>query len=60
MFDFIDSYLRNKNDVVIYDPAATIVSLKSITSKELRSAINILQTFLPLPKSVSPYALFER
>ena len=60
MFDFIDSCLRNKNDMVIYNAAATIVSLKYITSKELRSAINILQTFLSSPKSVSRYALFER
>ena len=56
MYDFIDSCLRNKNDMVIYEAAATIVSLKCITSKELRSAINILQAFLSSPKSVSRYA----
>ena len=56
MYDFIDSCLRNKNDMVIYEAAATIVSLKCITSQELRSAINILQTFLSSPKSVSRYA----
>ena len=42
--------------MVIYDAAATIVSLKCITSKELRSVINILQTFLSSPKSASRYA----
>ena len=47
MYDFIDSCLRNKNDMLIYEAAATIVSLKCITSKELRSAINILPSFLP-------------
>ena len=60
MFDFIDSYLINRNDMVIYGAAAMIVSLKSIISKEQRLTINILQTFLSLPKSASRRSLFER
>ena len=46
MYDFIDWCLRNKNDMIIDEGVATIVSLKCLTSKELRSVINILQTFL--------------
>ena len=42
--------------MVMYEAASTIVSIKSITNKELRSAINVLQTFLSSPKPVSRYA----
>lgn len=42
--------------MVMYEAAAAIVSMKTISVKELRSAINLLQTFLSSPKSVSRYA----
>ena len=56
MYDFIDSCLRNKHEMVTYEAASTIVSLKCVTSKELSSAVNVLQLFLSSPKPVSRYA----
>ncbi len=56
MYDFIDSCLRHKNEMVIYEAASTIVSLKCVTPKELSSAVNVLQLFISSPKSVSRYA----
>jgi coatomer protein complex subunit gamma len=56
MYDFIDSCLRHKNEMVIYEAASTIVSLKCVTPKELSSAVNVLQLFISSPKSVLRYA----
>jgi hypothetical protein len=56
MFDFIDSCLRHKNEMVIYEAASTIVSLKCVTPKELSAAVNVLQLFISSPKPVLRYA----
>ena len=56
MYDFIDSCLRHKNEMVIYEAASTIVSLKCVTPKELSSAVNVLQLFISSPKPVLRYA----
>jgi coatomer protein complex subunit gamma len=56
IYEFIDSCLRNKNEMVTYEAASTIVGLKCITPKELSSAVNVLQLFISSPKSVSRYA----
>ena len=56
MYDFIDSCLRHKNEMVIYEAASTIVSLKCVSPKELSSAVNVLQLFISSPKPVLRYA----
>jgi coatomer protein complex subunit gamma len=56
MYNFIDSCLRNKNDMVTYEAASTIISLKCVTPKELSSAVNVLQLFISSPKPVLRYA----
>lgn len=56
MYEFIDSCLRHKNEMVIYEAASTIVSLKCVSSKELTSAVNVLQLFISSPKPVLRYA----
>ncbi|CAF0898652.1 unnamed protein product [Didymodactylos carnosus] len=56
MYEFIDSCLRHKNEMVIYEAASTIVSLKCVTPKELCSAVNVLQLFISSPKPVLRYA----
>ncbi len=56
IYEFIDSCLRNKNEMVTYEAASTIVSLKCVTSKELSSAVNCLQLFISSPKPVLRYA----
>lgn len=56
IYDFIDSCLRNKNEMVTYEAASTIVALKCATPKELSSAVNVLQLFISSPKPVLRYA----
>ncbi len=56
IYEFIDSCLRNKNEMVTYEAASTIVGLKCVTPKELSSAVNVLQLFISSPKPVSRYA----
>ncbi|CAF1517912.1 unnamed protein product [Rotaria sp. Silwood1] len=56
MYDFIDSCLRHKNEMVIYEAASTIVSLKCVAPKELSSAVNVLQLFISSSKPVLRYA----
>lgn len=50
LFDFIDSCLRHKSDMVIYEAASAIVSLKCTTAKELASAVSVLQLLCSSPK----------
>ncbi|CAF1568314.1 unnamed protein product, partial [Rotaria sp. Silwood1] len=57
--DFIDSCLRHKNEMVIYEAASTIVSLKCVTPKELSSAVNVFQLFISSSKPVLRYAAVQ-
>jgi len=56
LFDFIESCLRHKSDMVIYEAASAIVSLKCTTSKELASAVSVLQLLCSSPKPSLRYA----
>lgn len=56
LFDFIENCLRHKSDMVIYEAASAIVSLKSTTSKELASAVSVLQLLCSSPKPSLRYA----
>ncbi|CAF0838958.1 unnamed protein product [Brachionus calyciflorus] len=56
LFDFIESCLRHKSDMVIYEAASAIVSLKCTTSKELVSAVGVLQLLCSSPKPSLRYA----
>ena len=49
-FQFIESCLRHKSEMVIYEAASAIVRLPNISSGELASAINALQQFCSSPK----------
>jgi coatomer protein complex subunit gamma len=49
-FQYIESCLRHKSEMVIYEAASAIVRLPNITSGELASAINALQQFCSSPK----------
>lgn len=50
MFDFIESCLRHKCEVVIYEAASALIRLPNISSKELSSAVSVLQLFCSSPK----------
>ncbi len=56
LFDFIESCLRHKSDMVIYEAASAIVSLPSTTPKELASAVSVLQLLCSSPKPSLRYA----
>jgi coatomer subunit gamma len=56
MLDFIESCLRHKSDMVIYEAASAIVSLKCMTNKELASAVGVLQLLCSSPKPTLRYA----
>jgi coatomer subunit gamma len=56
LFDFIESCLRHKSDMVIYEAASAIVSLKCTTTKELASAVGVLQLLCSSPKPSLRYA----
>ena len=56
LFDFIESCLRHKSEMVIYEAAHAIVSMKATTSKELAPAVSVLQLFCSSPKPTLRYA----
>ena len=56
MFDFIESCLRHKSEIVIYEAAHAIVNLKATTAKELAPAVSVLQLFCSSPKPTLRFA----
>nr|XP_033782638.1 coatomer subunit gamma-1 isoform X1 [Geotrypetes seraphini] len=56
LFDFIESCLRNKHEMVVYEAACAIVNLASCTAKELAPAVSVLQLFCSSPKAALRYA----
>merc|ERR1719330_1634542 len=55
-FEFIESCLRHKSEMVIYEAAHAIVNLKQTTSRELIPAISVLQLFCSSPKATMRFA----
>merc|ERR1719412_1744116 len=49
-FDFIESCLRHKSEMVVYEAARAIVNCKLTTQRELSPAVSVLQLFLSSPK----------
>ncbi|XP_019873559.1 coatomer subunit gamma [Aethina tumida] len=56
MFEFIESCLRHKSEMVVYEAAHAIVNLKRTTSRELAPAISVLQLFCGSPKPTLRFA----
>ncbi|KAI1727601.1 coatomer gamma subunit appendage platform subdomain-containing protein [Ditylenchus destructor] len=55
-FAFIESCLRHKSEMVIYEAASAIVKLPRISSGELASAVSVLQLFCSSPKPALRFA----
>jgi coatomer subunit gamma len=55
-FDFLESCLRNKAEMVILEAARAITELNGVTSRELTPAITVLQLFLSSSKPVLRFA----
>ncbi|VDN09496.1 unnamed protein product [Dibothriocephalus latus] len=56
LLDFLESMMRDKSEIVIYEAARAIISLSGLTSKELTPAVNVLQLFCCSHKSSLRYA----
>ncbi|KAF7249799.1 Coatomer subunit gamma-1, partial [Varanus komodoensis] len=56
LFDFIESCLRSKHEMVVYEAASAIVNLPSCTAKELAPSVSVLQLFCSSPKAALRYA----
>lgn len=55
-FDFVESCLRHKSEMVVYEAAHAIVNLKRTTSRELIPAVSVLQLFCSSPKPTLRFA----
>jgi len=56
LFDYLESSLRHKSDMVIYEAATAICSLGGVTQRELAPAVTVLQLFLCSPKPTLRFA----
>lgn len=56
LFGFIESCLRHKSEMVIYEAAHAIVNLRSTTARELTPAVSVLQLFCSSPKPTLRFA----
>jgi len=56
LFEFIESCLRHKSEMVIYEAAHAIVNLRRTTSRELVPAVSVLQLFCSSPKPTLRFA----
>ncbi len=55
-FDYLESCLRHKSEVVIYEAARAICELPDVKTRELTPAITVLQLFLSSPKPTLRFA----
>jgi len=55
-YSFIESCLRHKSEMVIYEAAHAIVNMKETTPKDLAPAVSVLQLFLSSPKPTLRFA----
>eukprot|EP01116_Phalansterium_solitarium_P019553 TRINITY_DN5508_c0_g1_i3.p1 TRINITY_DN5508_c0_g1~~TRINITY_DN5508_c0_g1_i3.p1 ORF type:complete len:847 (-),score=248.69 TRINITY_DN5508_c0_g1_i3:188-2728(-) len=55
-YTYLETCLRHKSDMVIYEAARAICSLKGVTARELTPAITVLQLFLSSPKAALRFA----
>ncbi|KAJ1365952.1 Coatomer subunit gamma-1 [Parelaphostrongylus tenuis] len=56
VFSFIESCLRHKSEMVVYEAASAIVALPNTTPAELTPAISVLQLFCSSPKAALRFA----
>jgi coatomer protein complex subunit gamma len=55
-FDFLESCLRHKNEMVIFEAARAIADMNDVAPRELAPAVTVLQLFLSSSKPVLRYA----
>ena len=55
-YDFLESCLRHKSEVVIFEAARAICNMRDVTTRELTPAVTVLQLFLSSSKPVLRFA----
>jgi len=55
-FDYLESCLRNKSEMVIFEAVRAIINLNQVTPRELQPAITVLQLFLSSSKPILRFA----
>jgi coatomer protein complex subunit gamma len=55
-YDYLESCLRHKNEMVIFEAAKAVTKLRGVTARELTPAITVLQLFLSSSKPVLRFA----
>lgn len=55
-YDFLESCLRHKSEVVIFEAARAICNMREVTTRELTPAVTVLQLFLSSSKPVLRFA----
>lgn len=55
-FDYLESCLRNKSEIVIFEAARAICNMRDVTTRELTPAVTVLQLFLSSSKPVLRFA----
>ncbi|KAF8072392.1 Coatomer subunit gamma [Scenedesmus sp. PABB004] len=55
-YDFLESCLRHKAELVIFEAARAICNLRDVSARELQPAITVLQLFLSSSKPVLRFA----
>ncbi|CAH8459360.1 unnamed protein product [Schistosoma rodhaini] len=56
LYEFLESSLRHKSEMVIYEAARAIISLRNLTAKELAPAVGVLQLLCSSSKPALRYA----
>lgn len=56
LYNYLESCLRHKSDIVIYEAARAICNLKNVTARDLTPAITMLQLSLSNPKPAIRFA----
>lgn len=56
LFEYIESCLRHKSEMVVYEATHAIVNLKRTSARELAPAVSILQLFCGSPKATLRFA----
>lgn len=55
-FDFLETCLRHKSEIVIFESARAICNMREVTTRELTPAVTVLQLFLSSMKPVLRFA----
>lgn len=56
LYDFLETCLRHKSEMVVYEAARAMVNLKNVTAREVQPAVSVLQMFLTSAKPTIRFA----